>query len=106
MSYHSGMGFALVFELLCQLTLLTWCLFLIVFFFQKRRIFPHWFIIALAFNMFFAVADAIIVQGFLKMSTPQTRMIMVKALMGAIVGCSIWIPYMCISRRVKATFVR
>jgi transglutaminase-like putative cysteine protease/mannose/fructose/N-acetylgalactosamine-specific phosphotransferase system component IIC len=106
LSYQPGMGSALVFELLCQLTLLALCLFTIVLFFQKRRAFPRWFIVTIAFNAIFAVADAIAVQGFLKMSTPQTRLIMVRALMGAVVSCSIWIPYMCVSRRVKATFVK
>jgi hypothetical protein len=78
---------------------------LLFLFFQKRRIFPQWFIALLAFNAIFVVGDAIGVH-FLRISSPATTATISQSLMQALVGCAIWIPYMHKSRRVKATFLR
>jgi Protein of unknown function (DUF2569) len=74
-------------------------------FFQKRRIFPRWFIVLIAFNALFVVGDIIGVQ-FVRTSSPNASVRHLQSLMSVLVGCGIWIPYMLLSRRVKATFVR
>ena len=104
-SYHPAWGSLLIFELLGQLTVLILSLFVVVMFFQKRRIFPRWFIALMVVNAFLVLGDAIGVQIVRKSpvaATPQLSRSVVQAL----IGCAIWIPYMCKSRRVKATFVR
>jgi len=105
-SYQPAMAPVLIFELLGQLTTLTLCLFTLVLFFQKRRVFPRWFIGMLVFNLIFIFLDAVAVKGLLHSSKPQTGITLTRNLTRAVIGCSIWIPYMCVSRRVKSTFVR
>jgi hypothetical protein len=100
-SYHPAHAPVLTFELLGNITLLILTLFVVVLFFQRRPIFPRWFIVLLLVNAAFMALDAAAMQ-ILKPSSSA----IVPGLMPAIVGCCIWIPYMCSSRRVKATFGR
>src|SRR5258706_5003529 len=103
--YQPVWGPLLTFELLGQLSILIFSFLVLLLFFQKRLIFPRWFIALLVLNAFFVVTDTIGVQ-FLKVSPPTAPTDPSRGLMQVIVGCGIWIPYMCKSRRVKATFIR
>jgi Protein of unknown function (DUF2569) len=104
-SYQPIWGPLLTLELLGQISILTLEMFVIVLFFQKRRIFPRWFIALLAVNALFVVADAIGVQ-FLKTMPPGTMASLSRNIAQSFIGCCIWIPYMLKSLRVKTTFVR
>lgn len=104
-SYHPLWGPLLILELLGHLTQLILTVFAAVLFFEKRRLFPRAFIGVLLFNAIFIVGDFIGVQ-FLHTSSEKTTAILARNFTQVVIGCSIWIPYMCISRRVKATFLR
>jgi hypothetical protein len=93
------------FGLLGQISILTLEIFVVVLFFQKRRIFPRWFIALLAVNVLFLVADAISVQ-FLKTVSPALTASLARNIVRSFIGCCIWIPYMLKSLRVKTTFIR
>ncbi|HEV2210279.1 MAG TPA: DUF3857 domain-containing protein [Verrucomicrobiae bacterium] len=101
MSYNPAWGPLLVLELLGQITVLTLSIFALVLFFQKRRVFPGWFIGLLVFNGIFVLADVLGV-GLVKAPDPGK---VFRHVAQVAVGCSVWIPYMLRSRRVKATFV-
>jgi hypothetical protein len=104
-SYQPIWGPLLTLEFLGQITILTLDIFAIVLFFQKRRIFPRWFIALLAVNALFVVADAIGAQ-FMKTVSPALTASLSRNIMRSFIGCCIWIPYMLKSLRVKTTFIR
>ncbi len=67
--------------------------------------FPIWFISLFACKALFVVMDMFGAQFLIKhadtiASTTSLR------LFQALMGCCVWIPYMRLSNRVKATFVR
>ncbi len=104
-SYHPAWGPLLTLELLGQITVLVLGLYMIVLFFQRRRIFPRWFIAMLLFNAIFVVGDAIGIQ-LIKTPSPAVAAQLEHNIGQVLVGCAIWVPYMLVSRRVKATFLR
>ena len=106
-SYQPLWAPLLCFELLGQITILIISLWCMALFFQKRRGFPLWFIIMLSINTVFVVADQFAASSLVRLAhTHATDMANQQALVQGFIGCCIWIPYMRISRRVKATFTR
>jgi hypothetical protein len=105
MSYHPGWAPLLTLELLGQITILILSLVVARLFFEKRRLFPRSFIALLIFNTIFVLGDMIGVQLVRPSSAAVTRDSF-QSLAQVFFGCGVWIPYMCVSRRVKATFVR
>ena len=95
----------LTFELLGQISLLIFDLFLLALFFQKRRPFPIWYIVALSANLVYVLMDGLGTAG-IKTPTPDTTVTINTMIFAGLIGCGIWIPYMLLSRRVKATFTR
>jgi hypothetical protein len=72
---------------------------------QKRRIFPRWFIAMQTFNAAFVLSD-IIGAHFMVSSSTASAPVHMQNLIGPVIGCGVWIPYMLMSQRVKTTFVR
>lgn len=104
-SYNPLWGPMLIFELLSQISIVIFSLLLLVLFFQKRRVFPRWYIALIVFNMLFVAMDIAGVH-LLGVSSPASTAIRVRNITSVIAGCCIWLPYMLVSKRVKATFVR
>ena len=104
-SYNPLWGPLLTFELLGQISILILDFFVLVLFFQKHRLFPRWFIALLVLNAAFVLGD-MVGAHFLGVSSPTSAARHLQNIMSAVIGCGIWIPYMCVSQRVKATFVR
>jgi hypothetical protein len=107
MSYHPMWAPLLIFELLGQVTIIILSLFVLVGFWQKRRVFPKWYIVLLALGAFFVLGDVfgliIVEKG---PATATTQAARARNILQVAVGCAIWIPYMRTSRRVKLTFVQ
>ena len=75
------------------------------FFFLKKRIFPKLYIGMLLFTLTFIVLDAYAIKAVLPddpVFDPDTLKELIRTLGASLV----WIPYMLISKRVKATFVK
>lgn len=76
-----------------------------VLFFSRRRLFPRLYIGILLFTPLFIVADAfafLLVAPDEPVFDPQTS----KELLRSVLPTLIWVPYMLVSKRVRATFVR
>ncbi len=104
-SYQPAWAPVLTLELLGQISILILAVFVLTLFFRRRRIFPRWFIALVVLNAIFVVGDMIGLQ-MLRSPSPETSARVARNLVTVLVGCGIWIPYMLVSRRVKATFVK
>ncbi|MDR0407912.1 MAG: DUF2569 domain-containing protein [Campylobacteraceae bacterium] len=79
-------------------------IFIAVLFFTKNKISPKYYISILLFTLVFIFVDALAV----KLTLPNEHIFdaeTIKETGYPLVICLIWIPYMLISKRVKATFV-
>ena len=84
--------------------ILAW-LYICFLFFSKRTVFPKWFITISLFTLSFIVLDAFAI----KMVLPEQPIFdaeTLKELMRSLISSCIWVPYMLVSKRVKATFVK
>jgi hypothetical protein len=102
-AYHPLWAPALISSLLSNLTIVVFALLLIVLFLEKRRTFPRLFICYMALGAVAGMMDACFLQA-IPNADHDPREIS-RAITRTAVGCGIWIPYMCVSRRVRATFV-
>ena len=92
-------------EMLLNCILVLFWLYVGYQFFTKRRIFPTWYIGVSVFSLLFVLADAFSINLALQGDTvfyPGMKMEIVRSL----IMVAIWVPYMLISKRVKATFIR
>jgi len=79
-------------------------IYLIYLFFTKRYFFPKLYVGVMVVSVIFIPLDAWLVTKVLPdepMLDPETT----KEFMRTLVGAAIWVPYMLLSKRVKATFV-
>jgi Protein of unknown function (DUF2569) len=83
--------------------LLVW-IFVAFLFFTKKKAFPKWYIGILLFTLTFILIDAVAI----KVVLPNQAMFdaeTTKEFGRSLIATLIWVPYMLISKRVKATFV-
>ena len=103
--YHPLWSWLLMGEIITNSILFTLMLFAILLFFTKNRFFPKLWIGIIIFGTLFILFDALLVKLVLPnepIFDPDTT----KELARSVVGCLIWVPYMFVSKRVKATFTR
>ena len=74
-------------------------------FIAKSRDFPKWYIGIAVFSLVFIVADAFAIKLVLP-SEPVFDPDTIKELMRSVIMVTIWVPYMLVSKRVKATFIK
>jgi len=86
------------------LLLIGWSITAVLFFYKKKS-FPWWFIGMMTFGLAFVIADMVAFKAiFPDKSTTETGA--AADFLRAFIVTMIWIPYMLVSKRVKATFVR
>jgi len=83
--------------------LLIW-LYMAYLFFSKKVVFPKWYIGLVVFSLAFIIADAFAIKLVLP-SEPVFDPDTIKELMRSLFMVVVWVPYMLISKRVKATFI-
>lgn len=101
---HAGLHALILVEIVSNLVLVAVLLALNYVFFTKRRSFPTYFICYMVLQIVVTIADIAMAHAVLPnvpVSAKSTTMIV-----RMLIGAAIWIPYMLVSRRVKATFVR
>lgn len=92
-------------EMIVNIILLLLWIFVGFLFFLKKRIFKTYYMGLLAFTLLFIIVDALAYKAVLPdepIFDPDT----IKEISRSVVACAIWIPYMLVSKRVKATFIR
>jgi hypothetical protein len=103
--YHLLWKPLLIFELAGNLILALCVLWLLVLFFQRRRVARRLAILFLVFNLLYVGVDTlwawILSEGGQSLAFATLRDTVRTA-----VACMIWIPYFIFSKRVKETFVR
>lgn len=104
-AYHAMWAPILLGEMGINLALIFAWLYTIFLFFSKKRAFPKWYIGIVIFTLIFIVFDAIAINSVLP-DEPIFDSDTVKEISRTLISCLIWIPYMLISKRVVATFVR
>lgn len=87
-----------------NLMLLALWLWVALLFFNKKRQFPKWYIGALLATFVLIIVDALAVKLVLP-DVPMFDADTGKEVLRTLVSCVIWIPYMLVSKRVKATFI-
>lgn len=102
-AYNSLWAPLLIFELLVNLTSLVFSILLLILFFQRRRTFPALYIIFLIYATMMAALDQ-----YLTLLIPAANQNgkVDTDLARTLIFCLVWIPYMLVSKRVKATFTR
>ncbi len=98
-------GFALLIcvEASVNLVLLLGSIWMIVLFFRQHRHFPRVFIAMFTGGLVFQIVDLVAANALLSETTEVQD---VKQIFQLVIYCAIWVPYMLVSRRVRATFVR
>jgi len=79
-------------------------LYLVYLFFTKNRFFPKFYILIAISSIIFIIIDAWLVTKVLP-SEPMLDEETMRELTRALISAAIWVPYMLVSKRVKATFV-
>ncbi len=92
-------------EVLFSCGLIIVLLYMAYLFFTKSRDFPKWFVVIAIINVQFIAADAFIINMFLPSQSifdPGT----IREFLRSVITLVVWVPYMFISKRVRATFIK
>ena len=103
-AYNPLWGPLLIGEIAYNSIMVAASIYLIYLFFSKHYLFPKLYIVIVATSLVFIPVDAWLVTKILPtkpMFDPETTKEIIRVLIGGL----IWVPYMLISKRVKATFV-
>ena len=103
-AYHQLWGPLLIFEAIYNLLMVLACLYLIYLFFSKHYLFPKTYIAIVLISAVFIPLDAWL-GSFVITDEPMFDPATTKEFARTIFTAVIWVPYMLLSERVKATFV-
>jgi hypothetical protein len=103
-AYNSLWAPLLIYEFLVNLTLISFAILLLILFFHRSRTFPAIFITYLVFGAVTATIDHFSAQLIPAASGDPGQFD--RVLFQDCCACLIWVPYMLVSKRVKATFTR
>lgn len=104
-TYGMAFKYALITEAGINLILFCVTIYIVYLFFSKRRALPKWYIGFSIFSIIFVIIDSISIKLIIP-SQPWFDFYSGVTLMREALGCAIWIPYLMLSKRVQATFVR
>jgi hypothetical protein len=99
---HLGLAALIDFEVITNIVFVIGLVALNYLFFTKRRSFPTYMILYLASHFAVILMDAFAAHALLPNASLAGSY---KSIAQSFFGALIWIPYMLVSRRVKATFV-
>jgi len=102
--YNSAFSTLLISEIIFNSFIIIASLYLIYLFFTKKSFFPKLYIWLIVISLIFIPLDAIVASSIFSDVQAFDAETM-KELMRTIIVGIIWIPYMLISKRVKATFI-
>jgi len=103
-SYNALWAPILIGELIINSLIICSWLYMGYLFFTKKASMPKWYIGIAFFSLLFIIADAYSI-SLVMPSEPVFNPDTIKELGRALIMVCIWVPYMLVSKRVKATFV-
>ena len=103
-AYHPLWGPLLIGEALYNSLMVLASAYLIYLFFSKHYLFPKVYIAIVVISLIFIPLDAWL-GSFVITDEPMFDPATTKEFVRTLIGGVIWIPYMLVSKRVKATFV-
>ena len=104
-SYHPLWAPLIVSELVVNLVFLALSLIVLILFFRHKRSFPKFVIALYLANLVWEICLTLVMRHIPATSgEPATSSLV--GVIGLALACAIWIPYFCVSKRVRATFVR
>ncbi len=102
-TYNPTLAKLIVFECVCNLLIMGLSILALVLMFTKSRHFPRMMIGFYAVNLAFVGLDLYLAQHVQIAENDGDGF---RTLIRTVIAAAIWIPYMLVSKRVKATFVR
>lgn len=103
--YHPLWGVVIIFELLFNVLLFVYCIYILVNLYRKKSIIPRLMIIFYSASLVVGIIDYLLLSRIPAASKLQDTNSL-KDIYKSIIACAIWIPYFLKSERVKNTFVR
>lgn len=103
-AYNPAFATLLVGEIVINCALVVAWIYAGYLFFSKRKLFPNLYIGILIFSIVFILVDAAAVAALFP-KVPIFDPATTKQFLRSLVVALVWIPYMLVSKRVKATFV-
>jgi hypothetical protein len=103
-AYLPSLSFLLIGEIAFNSAMVLASLYLIYLFFSKHYFFPKLYIALIAVSLIFIPLDAWFVSEIFP-NEPMFDQETTKEFMRTLIAAVIWVPYMLVSKRVKATFV-
>jgi Protein of unknown function (DUF2569) len=104
-SYHPLWAPLIVSELVVNLVFLALSIVVLILFFRRKRSFPKFVIGLYLANLIWEICLTLVMRHIPAMSGEPATSSLVGAI-GLALACAIWIPYFCVSKRVRATFTR
>ena len=101
--YHTLWAPLVIAELVGSIGFFVWSIFIVIFFFQRRRWAPRLVIFFMIANILFIGTDYFIINFFL-IRTDSVNVDATINFVRTVVAGAIWIPYFMFSRRVDKTF--
>ncbi|CAC9583847.1 hypothetical protein [uncultured Gammaproteobacteria bacterium] len=104
-AYNPLWGPILIGEISINGALVIAWLFIAFLFFSKKKAFPKWYIGILLFTLSVIFIDALAIKSVMPnepVFDPET----IKEIGRTLIATLIWVPYMLVSKRVKATFTK
>ena len=103
-SYHPLWGVLLISEIILNVGLILFSIYLLYLIFSKHRSFPKFFIIYMIANVVVVISTEYLASIMAIITEQQKEDSIVKIII-AIIHAAIWIPYFLFSKRVKNTFI-
>jgi len=105
-AYQAGLGPLIMSELVCNLLVLVGSLLVSVLFYRRSRLFPSTYVTVLGFNLVFLALDEWVTPLWIAVPEANPTTTGLSDFVKLLIPSLIWIPYMLVSRRVRATFTR
>jgi Protein of unknown function (DUF2569) len=102
--FRGGLLIFIMFELIANIILVGATIYQLILFFKRSRSFPKFFIWVTGCGLLLLLVDGVIGHQFIPdepMFDPEAS----RDLVRSFVSAAIWIPYVLVSKRVRATFI-
>jgi hypothetical protein len=101
--YNPAAANLVIFEIVFNICLMLFFIFLLFLFFSKKKLFPKFMIVLYSVTLLINILDIFLFDWIFEL--PLQAGDQFNSLVRSAIACFIWIPYLLSSKRVKNTFV-